>query len=64
MLAYTVTYFSEASEFNPYPTEISRLSMNTAVNAGWSLAAEWAQMQIFYTEQENPCRLRRKNRSN
>lgn len=53
-LTYTVTYFSEASEFNPYPTENQQTFHEYCKNAGWNLAAEWAQMQIFCTEQENP----------
>ncbi len=53
-LTYTVTYFSEASEFNPYPTENQQTFHEYCKNSGWDLAAEWAQMQIFCTEQENP----------
>lgn len=53
-LTYTVTYFSEASEFNPYPTENQQTFHEYCKNAGWDLAAEWAQMQIFCTEQEKP----------
>ncbi len=50
---YTVTYFSEASEFNPYPTENQRTFHEYCKDAGWSLVAEWAQMQIFCSEREN-----------
>jgi hypothetical protein len=53
-LTYTVTYFSEASEFNPYPTENQRTFHAYCKDVGWDLAAEWAQMQIFCTERENP----------
>ncbi len=54
MLTYTVTYFSEASEFNPYPTENQQTFHEYCKDAGWKLVAEWAQMQIFCTERENP----------
>lgn len=53
-LTYTVTYFSEASEFNPFPTENQQTFQEYCKDAGWKLVAEWAQMQIFCTEQENP----------
>jgi len=53
-LSYTVTYFSEASEFNPYPTENQQTFHEYCGRAGWQLIAEWAQMQIFCAEAENP----------
>lgn len=53
-LTYTVTYFSEASEFNPYPTENQQTFYEYCKDAGWKLVAEWAQMQIFCAERENP----------
>jgi len=53
-LTYAVTYFSEASEFNPYPTENQQTFHAYCRGAGWELVAEWAQMQIFCSEQENP----------
>lgn len=52
-LTYTVTYFSEASEFNPFPTENQQTFQEYCKDAGWKLVAEWAQMQIFCTEREN-----------
>lgn len=52
--AYTVTYFSEASEFNPYPTENQRIFRQYCKDAGWTFVAEWAQMQIFCSAKENP----------
>ncbi len=51
---YAVTYFSEASEFNPYPTENQQTFYEYCSDTGWSLAAQWGQMQIFCAEQENP----------
>ncbi|KPU42465.1 hypothetical protein OXPF_42500 [Oxobacter pfennigii] len=53
-ITYAVTYFSEASEFNPYPTENQQTFHEYCKEAGWNLITEWAQMQIFCTEQENP----------
>ena len=53
-LHFTVTYFSEASEFNPYPTENQQVFLDYCEEAGWKLAAEWAQMQILYSDRENP----------
>lgn len=53
-LHFSVTYFSEASEYNPYPTPNQRMFLDYCADAGWNLAAEWAQMQIFWSEQENP----------
>lgn len=53
-LHFSVTYFSEASEFNPYPTPNQQTFLDYCADAGWNLAAEWAQMQILWSEQENP----------
>lgn len=53
-LTYTVTCFSEASEFNPYPTENQQTFHEYCKDVGWNLVTEWAQMQIFCSEQENP----------
>ena len=52
-LKYTVTYFSEASEFNPYPTENQQVFLDYCEEAGWKLAAEWAQMQILYSDRKD-----------
>lgn len=53
-IRFTVTYFSEASEFNPYPTENQQVFLDYCEEAGWKLAAEWAQMQILYSKCKNP----------
>ena len=53
-LRFSVTYFSEASDFNPYPTENQQTFLEYCGEAGWRLAAEWAQMQMFYSEREEP----------
>mgnify|MGYP000684077837 CR=1 FL=1 len=53
-LTYTVTYFSEASDFNPYPTENQLAFHDYCEEAGWKLVTQWAQMQIFCATRENP----------
>jgi hypothetical protein len=53
-LTYAVTYFPEASSFNPEPPENQRVLYDYCAAAGWRLAAEWHQMQIFYTADLNP----------
>lgn len=53
-LSYAVTYFGEASDFNPFPTENQQTFHEYCKGAGWHLTVEWAQMQIFCTERENP----------
>lgn len=49
-----VTYFPEASDFNPRPTEGQETFLDLCENAGWRLAAQRAQMQIFYSEDPEP----------
>lgn len=50
---FAVTYFSEASEFNPASTENQRTFHGYCLDAGWELEAEWAQMQVFSTAGED-----------
>lgn len=52
-LIYSVTYFSEASEFNPYPTENQHIFYDYCTMAGWNLVTEWAQMQIFCSNEKD-----------
>lgn len=52
-LKFSVTYFSEASDFNPYPSENQVVFYEYCEAAGWKLASEWNQMQIFYTDKTN-----------
>lgn len=47
---YAVTYFPEASEYNPYPTDSQEEFYDYCREAGWDLVTEWDQMQIFSTE--------------
>lgn len=53
-LKYTVTYFSEASVFNSVVTDNQQMYFDYAKEAGWSFVAEFNQMQIFCSEDENP----------
>lgn len=51
---YAVTYFPEASMFDPEPSEKQKSFWDLCKHTGWKLAANNAQMQIFYNESENP----------
>ncbi len=51
---YTVTYFSEASIFNPTLTENQKKFHDLAKEKGWNFVAEFNQMQIFFSEEEQP----------
>ena len=51
---YAVTYFPEASEYNPYPTDSQEEFYDYCREAGWDLVTEWDQMQIFSTERVHP----------
>ena len=53
-MAFYVSYFPKASEFDPRPTEAQNTFFDFCKHTGWELAATSAQMQIFYNEQENP----------
>lgn len=52
-LRFAVTYFPAASEFDPAPTEGELRKMDFCAQDGWTLAAKWGVMQIFYNEDEN-----------
>ncbi len=51
---YAVTYFHEASEFNPYPTDNQQRFFDYCAESGWKLVSELAQIQIFCSDEENP----------
>lgn len=51
---YAVTYFPEASEYNPYPTDSQEEFYDYCREAGWDLVTEWDQMQIFSTQRAHP----------
>lgn len=53
-LHIAVTYFPNASDFDPGPTEGQQQMEEFCARDGWVLAARWGQMQIFYNEREDP----------
>lgn len=53
-LHFSVTYFPNTSEFDPVLTEEQQTFADFCREAGWRLAATSAQIQIFYSEEENP----------
>lgn len=53
-LHFSVTYFPNASDFDPSPTDGQRQMEEYCAKDGWIPAARWGQMQIFYNEGENP----------
>ena len=53
-LTYAVTYVSDGSLFNPRPTENQERLDALCAAAGWEKVADWAQMQIFVSEQPDP----------
>ena len=54
LLHFSVTYFPQASAFDPEPSENQKRFQDFCAHTGWVLAAANAQMQIFYNENENP----------
>ena len=52
-LRFAVTYFPNASEFDPGPTEGELTKMDFCAQDGWILAKRWGSMQIFYNEDLN-----------
>ena len=53
-LHFAVTYFPDASEFDPKPSEGQLTREEFCAQDGWQLAVRWGAMQIFYSTQENP----------
>lgn len=53
-LHVAATYFPDASVYDPAPTEEQQRMEEYCSRDGWTLAARWGQMQIFYNERENP----------
>lgn len=49
-LRFTVTYFPKATQFDPYPAEGLETFWEFCAEAGWVLAADNAQVQVFYNE--------------
>ena len=50
----SVTYVADSSVFDPGPTVGQRELEEFCAQDHWILAAHWGQMQIFYSEQDNP----------
>lgn len=53
-LTYAVTYVSDASLFNPRPTDNQERLDELCAAAGWEKVCDWAQMQIFVSERPDP----------
>lgn len=52
-LRFSLAFFPAASQFDAAPSEGLETYRDYCAAAGWQLAAESAQVQIFYTEDEN-----------
>ena len=52
-LRFSLTFFPAASQFDAAPSEGLETYRDYCAAAGWQLAVESAQVQIFYTEDEN-----------
>ena len=53
-LHITVTYFPNASEFDPGPSESQQMMEEFAARDGWKLLTRWGQIQVFCNESEDP----------
>ena len=53
-LTFAVTYFPDASDFDPAPTEEQETFRDFCAHTGWEFAASSAQMQIFYNRRPDP----------
>lgn len=51
---FAVVYFPEADLFDPAPGEQEETFREFCTHGGWNLAASNAQIQIFWSERENP----------
>lgn len=49
-LRFSVTYFPNASEFDPGPTDGELTKIDYCRQDGWILVTSWGVMQIFYNE--------------
>ena len=49
-----VTYFPKASAFDPFPSGEQQTLIDYCEETGWELACTWFQMQVFYSDRENP----------
>lgn len=53
-LHVAVTYFPKASDFDPYPSGAQQTLIDYCEETGWKLACTWFQMQVFYSQREDP----------
>ena len=53
-LHYCVSYYAQASEFDPEPSEGQRTFHDFCAHTGWKLVCTWHQMMIFRNEQADP----------
>jgi len=53
-LTFAVTYFPKATQFDPFPAEGLETFREFCAEAGWVLACDNAQVQIFYNENPDP----------
>ena len=50
----SIIYVADGSTYNPVPTSGEDLLEDLSADNGWHLLGRWDQMQIFFTEEENP----------
>ncbi len=51
---YAVTYAADASVYDSEPTESQKTLADFCARGGWVKVSDWAQVQIFCSEEENP----------
>lgn len=51
---YAVTYVPDASVYDSEPTESQKTLADFCAREGWVKVSDWAQAQIFCSEEENP----------
>ncbi len=54
MIHFAVTYFPEATFYDPEPSEKQRTLQEFCNHAGWVLGDSQGPMQVFYNENEDP----------
>ncbi len=53
-LHITVTYFPNASDFDPGPSDQQQMMEEFAARDGWNLLTRWGQIQVFSNEEADP----------
>lgn len=53
-LHIAITYFPDASDFDPGPSDKQQMLEDFAAKDGWTLLTRWGQMQVFYNSAEEP----------